>query len=199
MRSTAPSLLPIFRSPLQAAILSRLFLTDSDLSVSELARSLDAPVPTVHREVGRLEVAGLLESTTRGRNRIMRANRQHPAAESLSELLNVTFGPPLVVAEEFAAIGAADVFIFGSWAARYLGGSGRFPADVDVLVIGDYELRSAVYAAADVSQRRLGIQVNPVIRSVEEWEAAPSDALVADIRQSSLIHLLSGGEQVNGE
>jgi len=62
------------------------------------------------------------------------------------------------------------VLIFGSWAARYRGTVGPRPYDVDVLVIGDIE-RAAVYAAADRAETRLGMQVNPVVRSAAQRSA----------------------------
>lgn len=186
--------MPIFRSPVQAEVLSRLFLGDDELSVAELARVVNTPVPTVHREVARLEDAGLIVARPLGRTRLWRANREHPAFEPLSALLNVAFGPPLVIAEEFASIAAEEVGIFGSWAARYRGGSGRFPGDIDVMVVGDYSVRPEVYAGADAAQRRLGIKVNTVLRSPEEWAAASPDPLVADIRSTAYLTVLRGGE-----
>jgi hypothetical protein len=41
----------------------------------------------------------------------------------------MSFGPPLVVGEEFGSLaGVSQVFIYGSWAARYGGESGPAPA-----------------------------------------------------------------------
>ena len=50
---------------------------------------------------------------TVGRNRLLRANTSHPAAQALTQLLEVSFGPKVVVAEEFAILGAVQVLIFG--------------------------------------------------------------------------------------
>jgi len=137
MRSEGPALLPVFRSQHQAELLMWLMLhPDQEFGVSDLAARLDVPLSTLHREVVRLDAAGLIASRTSGRNRLLRAKTSHPDAPALTQLLEVTFGPKAVVAEEFAIPGAEQVLIFGSWAARYAGQAGPPPHDIDVLVVG---------------------------------------------------------------
>lgn len=153
-----------------------------EYGISDLADRLGVPLSTLHREVVRLDDAGLIRSRTLGRNRLIRANADHPAAAPLAKLLEVTFGPRAVVAEEFDIHGADRVVIFGSWAARYAGESGPPPHDIDVLVIGKVD-RADLYEAADRAQARLGIGVNPVVRSAKQWDR-PADALVAQIKSS---------------
>lgn len=53
MRSSAPALLPIFRSRLQADILALLLNPDDEYSLTELAQRFHAPLSTVHGEVKR--------------------------------------------------------------------------------------------------------------------------------------------------
>jgi hypothetical protein len=48
-----------------------------------------------------------------------------------------TYGPPAIIAEDFADLHGADaVLLYGSWAARYLGTPGRTPNDIDFVVHG---------------------------------------------------------------
>jgi len=178
--------MPVFRSQHQAELLMWLMLhPDQEYGVSDLAARLDVPLSTLHREVVRLDRARLITSRSLGRNRLVRANTAHPAAPALTQLLQVTFGPKSVVGEEFAIHGAEQVVIFGSWAARYAGQAGPPPQDIDVLVVGKVD-RSDLYDAADRAQARLGIEVNPVVRSVGQW-SDPADALVAQIKASAHI------------
>lgn len=184
MRSDGPALLPVFRSQHQAELLTWLYLhPDAEYGVSELADRLGVPLSTLHREVVRLSGAELIVSRMLGRNRLIRANVAHPAAGALTQLLDITFGPRLVIAEEFAIPGARQVVIFGSWAARYAGEAGPPPHDIDVLVVGKVD-RADVYEAADRAQDRLGIEVNPVVRSVERWDN-PADGLAAQIKAAA--------------
>ena len=175
--------MPVFRSQHQAELLMWLLLhPDQEYGISDLADRLGVPLSTLHREVVRLDEAGLLSSRTLGRNRLVRANTAHPGAPALTQLLELTFGPKAVVAEEFAIPGVEKVVIFGSWAARYAGQAGPPPHDIDVLVVGEVD-RADLYDAADRAQARLGIDVNPVVRTAAQWEH-PQDALVAQIGDS---------------
>ncbi len=167
---------------------------DTEYGVSDLADRLRVPLSTLHREVVRLDEAGLIVSRTLGRNRLIRANTDHPAAQALAQLLEVTFGPRVVIAEEFAIPGAKQVVIFGSWAARYAGQAGPPPNDIDVLVVGGVD-RADVYEAADRASSRLGIEVNPVVRTSKQW-SKPDDALVKQVKASAHVEVLDAHELV---
>ena len=52
-----------------------------------------------------------------------------------------------------------------------------------------------VYDAADRAQRRLGIPVNPTLRSAASWHAA-DDALVASIKSGA--HLVVVSNEIGG-
>ncbi|MFG1998937.1 MarR family transcriptional regulator [Spirillospora sp. NPDC048911] len=186
MRSEAPALLPIFRSRHQADLLTVLFLhPEQDFTLAELARRLGVSMSTLHGEVGRLVDAELITARPVGRSRLLRANTEHRVAGALAQLLTLTFGPQVAVAEAFAGVGAQAVLIFGSWARRYEGEAGAPPNDVDVLVLGDVD-RHEVYDAAAVAQDRLDLPVNPVVRPVERW-LAETDPLVQQVKASPFV------------
>ena len=186
MRSEAPALMPIFRSQHQAALLAWLLLHPEDeYTLTELAKRLGVPLTTLQREAQRLVGAGILQDRTLGRARLLRANLSNRAATPLTQLLEVTFGPETVVGEEFDLTNAEHVLIYGSWADRYHGTPGPPPNDVDVLVVGSLD-RADVYDAADRAQARLGMQVNPVIRTPEQW-ADDADSLVLQIKASPTV------------
>lgn len=188
MRTEAPALLPIFRSRAQAETLAWLYAHPNiSFGLTELAGRVGASVSTLHREAERLVAARLVLESTQGRNRLLRANPEHPAADSLSRLLAVTFGAGQIVAEEFGDIPGADqVLIFGSWAARQSGEAGAAPNDLDVMVVGDDVHRVDLYAAADRAQARIGLPVNLVMRTSRQWND-PSDRLVAQVKSAPLL------------
>lgn len=192
MRMNAPALLPIFRSQRQAALLTWLYLRpEVEITLSDLARELSASPGAVHAEVERLVTAGLVSDRFEGRNRLLRANTSSRIARPLTEILMVSFGPQVVIAEEFAGIaGAEQVVIYGSWARRHAGEFGTEPADVDVMVIGSPD-REGVYAAAERAEARLGLPVNTTVRSSDAWQQG-SDPLVNTAKQDALVVL--GGD-----
>lgn len=187
MRTSAPPLLAVFRSQLQGELLARVLLSPGQLSVSDLARELDAPVPTVAREVSRLEDAGLLVTSRVGRTRLVSGNEVNPAMAPLHELVMIAFGPKQVITDEFEAVdGVEELVIFGSWAARYQGESGPPPGDVDVLVVGQLD-RDDVYEAAQRAQARLGREVNTVLVSPARWKEAAEPFLQEIQRRPKLV------------
>ena len=138
MYSSAPALLPVFRSEAQARILAALLLDPSrEASIADLAGLAGIRPPNALREVNRLIGAGLLKDRRVGRARLVSADVSSPYHQPLVQILAQSFGPVLVIGDELAGVPGIDkALIFGSWAARFLGQAGPQPGDVDVLVIG---------------------------------------------------------------
>ena len=185
MRSNVPGLLPILRSPHLAEMLTLLLLHPAaEYTLSELAGKLGLPLTTVQREVNRLSGSGLIRERHIGRSRLVSADPASRYTRPLTELLSIAFGPLFVIDEEFQALGALAVAIYGSWAARYEGVTGPPPNDVDVLVIGDVARRD-MYEAAERAEQRLGLPVNPTLCSRDRWLAA-ADPLIQQVRMAPL-------------
>jgi predicted nucleotidyltransferase len=189
MRREATSVVPIFRTGLQAEILARLYLQPQrPWTLASLARDLGAPSSTLHPEVRRLEDADLITADQLGRARVLHANMNHPLSRPMLEILEYIYGPRAVVADEFGRIpNVSRLLIFGSWAARHNGVAGHLPNDIDVLVVGDAD-RGAVYAAADRAQERIGMPVNAVLASDRRWDT-DADALIRQVKSSPVIDL----------
>lgn len=172
-RKPTPPLLPIFRSRQQVEILA-LLLGDPglELSLSELAARLGTPYPSVHREIERAQLAGLLRTRKVGNTRLVRADTTSPYFEGLAQVLTRAFGVPAVIAEALRGLkGISAAFIYGSWAARYAGQPGERPIeDIDVLVLGQPD-RDQLYEAAGAVAPRLGRPVQVTIRDADWLEA----------------------------
>jgi predicted nucleotidyltransferase len=185
------SLLPIFRTDAQARLLARIFLDQrpSGQRLTDLARDADVPLGTAHREVERLERAGLIQSARTGRERRVSANRASPFYPELDGLVRKAFGPVSVLRsllEDVPAIQEAR--IFGSWARRYLGEPGSAAQDIDLLVVGSPDL-DRVYAACQAAEGRLGAEVDVTVLSREEWDAADT-GFVSRIRAEPSVTVL---------
>ncbi|MPZ70903.1 MAG: helix-turn-helix domain-containing protein [Actinobacteria bacterium] len=171
MRTAAAGLLPIFRSELQANLLAVVLSPDAEpVSIAELARILRAPHPTVHREVERLERAGLVTTRRLGNIRLVEANKESPYTPELRSLVTRAFGVPAILRRELEAVeGIEAAAVFGSWADRATGGSGPVPRDIDLLVIGDADLDD-VYAAVSRAEEVLRLPVDVVKMRRSEWK-----------------------------
>lgn len=171
MHKGAVGLLPIFRSETQFRLLGELFTRPGlEATVGEIAQWIEAPQPSVSREIARLEAAGLLRTRKEGNRRLVTAEDSSPVAADLRSMLAKLYGP---VAEIRSAVrqlsGVQEARIFGSFARRWLGEPGPVPNDVDLLIVGDVGIDAVWSLAADLS-RRLGIEINPVVRTPGEWE-----------------------------
>lgn len=171
-RAAPPPLLPIFRSRQQAELLA-LILGDPELelSLTDLAARLGTPYPSVHREIERAEAAGLVSSRKVGNTRLVRANTASPYFRGLAELLARAFGVPSVLAEALRSVaGVASAFVYGSWAARFVGSEGQRPVeDIDLLVLGEPD-RDTLYGEIERVEARLGRPVQVTIRDAD-WLA----------------------------
>jgi hypothetical protein len=188
VRTEAPALAPIFRSALQARILLRVLTGDGPVTAAGLARELDAPEPTVSREVRRLVDAGWITAKRVGRAGVLTAAEENPVTAPLRQLLVVTYGPASLVERALADVPGIDAaYVHGSWAARYHGQAGKPPGDIDVLVVG-HPARGDVDAALDGLERRLGREVNVTYVSAQRW-AEKTDPFVAAVRERPLVEL----------
>lgn len=186
------TIVPIFRSKHQMEILGHLFLRpERRLSISQIARETRVSQPTVSREVNRLGRAGILTSETVGRTRLVRPNLDSPYFVELQSLLLKTLGPAPLLSERLEKLsGVREAYIFGSWARRYSGEVGTPPADIDVAVIGDPPV-DAVDQACRVVEKRIGIEVNPVVIAPREWSSG-SSGFIRQVKKGALFRLLDG-------
>ncbi len=198
MKVPAPPLAPILRSDAQGRILARVLIDpDRSHSLSDLVDSTDTSMPTVLREVLRAEGAGILTTEKIGPIRQVRARVDHPLYDAVRRIILATYGPPMVVAEEFANLEDADaVLLIGSWAARYLGEAGRSPNDIDVLVIGDAD-RDLVDGAAVRVEDRIGMPVQATVRTHSQWRTERG-SFIQEVKSRPLVVVLVDGEQELG-
>lgn len=187
MRTTAPQLLPLFRSDGQGRLLARVYLHEP-ASLAELARELDLDDGGIAREADRLERAGLVRSERVGRSRILHPDERSPYYRDLYGLLLKAYGPATFIGSELASLTGIDrAYIFGSWAARYLDVPGPAPADIDVLVVGSPD-PTALYESARTLEELLGREVNPVIVSHERWDAE-DEGFIREVKRAPLLEL----------
>ena len=156
----------MLRSQQQGEILA-LLLGDPDveLSLTDIAKRVGVPHPSVYREIQRAEQAGLVITRKVGNTRLARANTDSPYYHGLAEVFTRAFGVPAVLAEALGPLaGITDAYVYGSWAARHEGQSGPRPVgDIDVLVLGDPD-RDEIYTALGSAETRLGRPVQVTIR-----------------------------------
>jgi predicted nucleotidyltransferase len=191
MENNPSWLLPLLPSRATGALLALLYLhPDRDYSLAEAGALIGASPKVMHTEADRLVTAGLVRETRRGRARLLRAETGGTVSRALTDLLAVTYGPLPVLTDLLSEIpGVEQAFIYGSWAARYLGEPGLVPNDVDVLVIGNAD-SDDLYDVARRAERRLEREVNINLISSHYWDAPdPADSFMKHVRERPLVKL----------
>lgn len=93
------------------------------------------------------------------------ANRGRPARPALEDLW-ARAGPPRGTGRRRRPVLGGHLRLLGSTRIRQPGPSAN---DIDLLVVGDLDPLD-VYEAARIAGKRLGMDVNPVVRSRDEWD-----------------------------
>lgn len=172
MVETAVALLPIFRSENQMRILTEIFWGQRAPTGAELARRTGVPQQTVAREVARLADAGMVVTERLGTAKVIYPSSTLPYATALRQLLAYAGGViPILERRLGAHPKIEEVFIFGSWAARYRGDTGPPPNDVDVAVV------SSSLTRFDLAEERLDVEVQANLAINLFVFAADSDRL----------------------
>lgn len=188
MSRSAPALIPLFRSEQQLRLLGVLFADgEEEFTIGELADRAGVAQATASREVARLAEHGLVVVRSLGRNTLVSANWQLPWAKELRSILVQTVG---VLGRLSAALselgGVEEAFVYGSWAARYLGEPGPAPHDIDVLIVGTASLRAARQACRELEEE-LRVRMDPIVVDNARWTAPEPDPFVAEVRHRPLV------------
>ena len=191
MENNPSWLLPLLRSRVTGALLALLYLhPDRDYSLTEAGKAIGASPKVMSTETDRLVTAGLVRDARRGQTRLIRAVTTGPVSRPLTDLLAVTYGPLPILSDLLSGVaGVEQAYIYGSWAARYLGEPGPVPHDVDVLVVGSAD-EDNLYDVARQAEDRLGREVNISAVSPQYWEAPePADSFMRHVRERPLVKL----------
>jgi predicted nucleotidyltransferase len=150
-------------------VLSLLFgQPDRAFGTSELIGLVGAGSGAVQRELDRFATAGLLTTTTNGRQKSYRANRASPIFEELRGIVEKTAGVADAVRSALETLGSRLrlAVLYGSVAKQ----TDRATSDVDVLLVGDRLTLEDAYSALETAERNLGRRISPTIYTNEEFE-----------------------------
>lgn len=169
-------------SEIRAGILRHFFARAGvEDHVRAVARALDRDPTAVARDLDRLERAGVLTSTRRGRLRIYRL-APSSLVDELRPLVQRTVGVEARLADALREVaGIRQAFLYGSYAS----GTERAASDLDLMVVGEPDPEQ-LWDRLLAAERDLRRDVN-----VTEYTPREFDALRRK-RDSFLISVLSG-------
>jgi predicted nucleotidyltransferase len=171
MRTSAPALLPLFRSEMQVRMLAMLLLQpERSWTLQGLAEALAAPQSSVHRELGRAEAAGIVRRDATGRPHRFRAATDDPLHEPLADVLRLSVGIEEELRTALEGQGVLAAVVYGSWAS----GTRRPDSDIDVLVIGDADLRELRGRVRPIG-KAAGRTIDLTVLTAEEFQGLAAD------------------------
>ncbi|MGA2163324.1 MAG: nucleotidyltransferase domain-containing protein [Solirubrobacteraceae bacterium] len=166
MQTSAPAILPLFRSEMQLRLLSLLLLQpERGWALQELAQALGAPASSVHRELVRAESAGIIRRDATARPHRFQAATDDPFNEPLVDLLRRSVGVEERLRDTLDRPEVLAAAIHGSWAS----GTRRPDSDIDVIVIGDADLRELRRLVRPIG-KEAGRTVDLTVFGVEEFQ-----------------------------
>ena len=146
---------------------------DQDFLASEIAARERTGRGALKRELDRLTLSCLVTVTSRGRQKLYRANPHSPIFSELRSIIQKTIGVTDVV--RTALIPHKDrifwAFIYGSVAK----GTDTAESDVDLMVISDQLSYSEIYEILSEAERMIGRKINPTLYSPAEFQAKLAD------------------------
>jgi len=156
-------------TPVQQRVLGLLFgQPERRFQSAELIRLAASGTGAVHRQLQRLEKAGLVAVARDGNQKYYSAQKDAPIFSELHGLIVKTVGIVDPLRSALAAVaGKIDVaFVFGSVAK----GSERAGSDIDLLVVTDMLAYADVYSALESAEQVLGRRINPTVFTRIEWK-----------------------------
>lgn len=179
-------------------VLARLLLhPEQHYHVRELARLTGTSAGTLHKELARLAMAGVLTREEVGNQVRYGANRQCPIYPELAGILRKTAGFADVLKEALSGFGERLelALVFGSMARGEEGPR----SDVDILLVGEIGFAEAVRALHE-AQLTIGREINPVVLSPAEFQrkVKNDDAFLTEVLSGEKL-FLTGDENDLGK
>lgn len=141
--------------------------------LSELRRLTGLGSASLQREINRLVVASLVNSTLKGNQRQISANRQSPLFKELSNLTRKVMGAAALLKEALLPFEQkiAVALLYGSVAKQ----SDTAESDIDIMIVGrDLTLSELLHQLLPVEEM-LCRKVNPTCYTVGEFKKRLSD------------------------
>ena len=157
--------------------------------LSELRRLTGLGSASLQREINRLVVAGLANSTLKGNQRQISANRQSPLFKELSVLTRKVMGAAALITEALRPIEQKIevAFLYGSVAKQ----SDHAESDIDIMMIGSDLTLGEVLEQLLPVEEMLCRKVNPTCYTVGEFKKrlSDTDSFVNKVLSQPLIQL----------
>ena len=164
--------------------------------LSELRRLTGLGSASLQREINRLVVAGLANSTLKGNQRQISANLQSPLFKELSDLTRKVMGADALITEALRPIEQKIevAFLYGSVAKQ----SDTAESDVDLMLVGSDLTLSEILEQLLPVEEMLCRKVNPTCYTVGEFKKrlSDTDSFVNKVLSQPIIQLFGNMDDI---
>ncbi len=162
---TMDNLAPLLSSRVKAETFRLLFAPGAvELHVREIARCAGLNDATIRQELKQLTALGVVTRRRDGNRVLYGANPVHPLYDDIRSMVMKTSGLTAVLRSALEPARVRIAFVFGSFAD----GKAKPESDVDLMIIGDLTLRSAMKHLSGVGNR-IARELNPHVMTPEEF------------------------------
>jgi predicted nucleotidyltransferase len=181
----------------QQRVLGLLFgQPDRRFQSAELIRLAKGGTGAAHRQLARLEAAGLVTVTRAGNQKHYQARPDSPIFTELHGLVVKTVGivDPLIRALTAMAGEIRAAFVYGSVAKA----SDRAGSDIDLMVISDTLGYPEIFEAVQKAEAVLARPVNPTVMTAKEWRTrrARKDSFSARISDQPKLFVIGSADDL---
>lgn len=182
-------------TPVQQRVLGLLFgQPERRFQSAELIRLAGSGTGAVHRQLQRLEQAGLVSVERSGNQKYYAARKDAPVFAELQGLIVKTVGVVEPLRQALAAIAEQIelAFVFGSVAK----GSERGGSDLDLLVVTDDLAYTDIYSALASAEQILGRTINLTVFTKAEWmkKLSHHDSFAARITEQPRLFVIGSND-----
>ncbi len=174
----------LITSETRIKLLLRFFLNPKARGyLRQLAKDFNESTNGIRVELNKLQQAGMLQSEQEGRNKVFRANAEHPLFDDIRSIVLKSTGIDKVVSNILQKLGPVQLaFIRGDYAI------GKDSGLIDLVVVGDTVNREELERVRLKTEQLIGRKISVLVLTGQEFEALKESLL-----KESVLVLLENG------
>ncbi|MBN2100824.1 hypothetical protein JW710_02940 [Candidatus Dojkabacteria bacterium] len=179
----------LFVSKVRVKLLKFFFLdTSKELHIRGITRKIDEEINAVRRELKNLESASILRKERRGNRLYYKINKDCPIYYELLGLVNKEFGLGRTILDNKDHLGEVRYAVLTT---AYLENHHPSPYDVDILIIGNLEMKN-ISSAIKSAESSIGREIRYTVMTEEEFDFRKKkrDSFISNILNRQKIILI---------
>ena len=174
----------LITSETRIKLLLRFFLNPKARGyLRQLAKDFNESTNGIRVELNKLQQAGMLQSEQEGRNKVFRANAEHPLFDDIRSIVLKSTGIDKVVSNILQKLGPVQLaFIRGDYAI------GKDSGLIDLVVVGDTVNREELERVRLKTEQLIGRKISVLVLTGQEFETLKESLL-----KESVLVLLENG------